>query len=57
MQALAVKSESWSAKALVGRALTGLVVLFMIFDGVTKLMKIPQVVQATTVQLGFPGQD
>lgn len=54
MQALAVASESRSAKVVVGRALTILVVLFMIFDGVTKLMKTPQVVQATTVQLGFP---
>lgn len=54
MQALAVASESWSPKIFVGRALTVLVVVFMIVDGVTKLMKIPQVVQATTVQLGFP---
>jgi hypothetical protein len=36
-----------------GRFLSGLVVLFMLFDGVTKLLKVPQVVQATA-ELGFP---
>src|SRR5579884_2576420 len=36
-----------------GRVLTGIAVLFMIFDGVTKLMRVPQVVEATA-QLGFP---
>ncbi len=54
MQALAGASERSRTKVSVGRALTVLAVLFMVFDGVTKLMKIPQVVQATTVQLGFP---
>ncbi len=54
MQALAVASARPPAKVIAGRALTVLVVLFTIFDAVTKLMKIPQVVQATTVQLGFP---
>ncbi len=54
MQPLAVASQRSSTKLLAGRAVTALVVLFLIFDGVTKLMKISQVVQATTVQLGFP---
>lgn len=30
-----------------GRAISGLVVLFMVFDGVTKILKVPQVVQAS----------
>jgi hypothetical protein len=42
------KSSLWA-----GRILSGLVVLFLIFDGVTKAIKVPQVVQAT-VQVGFP---
>jgi hypothetical protein len=36
-----------------GRILSGIVVLFMIFDGVTKVMKVPQVIEAT-VRIGFP---
>lgn len=30
-----------------GRVISGLVVLFMVFDGVTKVLKVPQVVQAS----------
>jgi len=30
-----------------GRIITGLVVLFMLFDGVTKILKVPQVLQAS----------
>lgn len=37
-----------------GRIISGLVVLFMIFDGVTKVMKVPQVVQASA-KLGYSG--
>jgi hypothetical protein len=37
----------------VGRILSGLVVLFLIFDGVTKVMTIPPVVQGMR-QLGYP---
>ncbi|HXX70705.1 MAG TPA: DoxX family protein [Candidatus Acidoferrum sp.] len=36
-----------------GRILSGLVVLFMVFDGVTKVIKVPQVIEAT-VRIGFP---
>ena len=36
-----------------GRIISGVVVLFMIFDGVTKLIKAPQVIEAT-VRIGFP---
>ena len=35
-----------------GRIISGLVVLFMIFDGVTKVMKVPQVIQASA-KLGY----
>lgn len=38
---------------LAGRVISALVVLFLLFDGVTKVLKAPQVVSAT-VQLGFP---
>ncbi|MDQ6770024.1 MAG: DoxX family protein [Gemmatimonadota bacterium] len=36
-----------------GRIITGLVVLFLIFDGVTKLMEIPAVVKGSA-ELGYP---
>jgi DoxX-like family len=36
-----------------GRVVSGLVVLFMIFDGVTKVMKVQQVIDAS-VRIGFP---
>jgi len=36
-----------------GRILSGIVVLFMVFDGVTKVIKVPQVMEAT-VRIGFP---
>jgi hypothetical protein len=37
-----------------GYVISGLVVLFMIFDGVTKVMKVPQVVEASA-KLGYSG--
>jgi hypothetical protein len=36
-----------------GRSISALVVVFMIFDGVTKVMKVQQVIEAT-VRIGFP---
>jgi hypothetical protein len=36
-----------------GRIVTIIVVLFMIFDGVTKLMRVPQVIEASA-RIGFP---
>jgi hypothetical protein len=36
-----------------GRVISGLVVLFLLFDGVTKVMKVAPVLQASA-QLGFP---
>ena len=44
----ASKASLWT-----GRAISALVVLFMLFDSVTKVMKIQQVVDAT-VRIGFP---
>ena len=37
-----------------GYIISGLVVLFMIFDGVTKVIKVPQVIQASA-KLGYSG--
>jgi hypothetical protein len=43
-----------SKKALwTGRILSGLAILFLVFDGVTKVLKVPQVMQASA-QLQFP---
>jgi hypothetical protein len=36
-----------------GRVISGLVVLFLLFDGVTKVLKVAPVLQASA-QLGFP---
>jgi hypothetical protein len=42
------KTSLWA-----GRIISGLVVLFLIFDGVTKVMKVPAVMEATA-RIGFP---
>ena len=42
------KSSRWA-----GRSISALVVVFMIFDGITKVMKVRQVIEAT-VRIGFP---
>ena len=48
------QTASISTKGLwAGRLISGVTVMFLIFDGVTKLIKVPQVVEATA-QLGFP---
>lgn len=50
----AIESVSVSTSSLwAGRIVSTIVVLLMIFDGVTKVLKSPQAVQAT-VQVGFP---
>ncbi len=36
-----------------GRVLTGLVALFLLFDGITKVMKVPPLLKASA-ELGFP---
>jgi hypothetical protein len=49
-----IESASVSKGSLwAGRIITGVVVLFMIFDGVTKVLKAQQVLEAT-VRMGFP---
>ena len=53
MQA-AVESASVSKGSLwAGRIVSTILVLFMVFDGVTKVMKARQVIEAT-VRIGFP---
>ena len=42
------KTQLWS-----GRVMSALVVLFFLFDGVTKLLRLPPVMEATT-RLGYP---
>lgn len=42
------KASLWT-----GRIISGIVVLFMTFDGVTKIMKVRQVIEAT-IRIGFP---
>lgn len=42
------KASLWT-----GRVISGVVVLFLLFDGITKLLKVPQVVDAT-IRIGFP---
>lgn len=53
MQSMVQTAPVLDKKVLVGRILSGLVVLFMAFDGVAKLLKVPEVTKATT-ELGFP---
>jgi len=49
-----IESDSISKGSLwAGRIVSAIVVLFMIFDGVTKIMKVPQVIEAS-VRIGFP---
>jgi len=36
-----------------GRVISGLVILFMLFDSITKLLKMQQVIDAT-IRIGFP---
>lgn len=48
------QTESVSKKKLwTARIMSGICVLFMLFDSITKLLKTPQVIQAT-VKLGYP---
>ncbi len=44
----ATKTQLW-----IGRVLSGIVILFLLFDGITKLMHIAPVIEAMT-QLGYP---
>jgi hypothetical protein len=42
------KTQLW-----IGRAMSGLVVLFMLFDAIGKFIKLPEVVKATVNELGY----
>lgn len=53
MEATAQSAPISKAALWTGRAISGLVVLFMVFDGVTKVMKVQQVIDAT-IRIGFP---
>lgn len=52
---MAIQAAS-NSKAMyrTGWGMSGLVILFMLFDGITKLMLVPQVVEATN-EIGYPG--
>ena len=52
MQAVAPTQPTSKVALWAGRVITALVVLFFIFDGVTKVIRIPQVIEAS-VQLGY----
>ena len=52
MQAVTPAQPTSKVALWAGRVITALVVLFFIFDGVTKVIKIPQVIEAS-VQLGY----
>ncbi len=53
MEAASESASVSKAGLWAGRIVSGLVVLFMILDGLTKVLKTPQVVEAT-VRIGFP---
>jgi hypothetical protein len=42
------KTQLW-----VGRVMSGLVILFMLFDAISKFTKLPEVVKATVDELGY----
>lgn len=53
MQTGAQRSGESKGSLWTGRVLSGLVVLFMLFDSVTKILKAQQVIDAT-MRIGFP---
>jgi hypothetical protein len=53
MESTAQSAPASKAALWTGRVISGLVVLFMVFDGVTKVMRVPQVIDAT-IRIGFP---
>ena len=53
MESAAQSAPISKAALWTGRTISGFVVLFMIFDGVTKLMRVQQVIDAT-IRIGFP---
>jgi DoxX-like family len=53
MESTAQSAPISKAALWTGRVISGMVVLFMIFDGVTKVMRVQQVIEAT-IRIGFP---
>ena len=53
MHAVAYPASVSPRLALVGRVISGLVVLFLTFDGVAKVLMVPAVIEASA-QLGVP---
>jgi hypothetical protein len=53
MQTAIQPASSSKAMHRTGWGMSGLVILFMLFDGISKLMLVPQVVEATN-KIGFP---
>lgn len=53
MESSAQSAPVSKASLWTGRVISGLVVLFMLFDGISKVMKAQQVIDAT-VRIGFP---
>jgi uncharacterized membrane protein len=53
MSSIAISAPTSKGMLWTGRVISGLVVLFMLFDCITKILKLPQVVDAT-VKAGFP---
>jgi hypothetical protein len=53
VQSPALTTTIWKPALWAGRIISGLVVLFLLFDAITTLMKVPQVLEATA-RLGFP---
>ena len=47
MSSTAVSATESKGMLWTGRIISGLVVLFMLFDSITKLIKIPQVIEAS----------
>jgi len=53
MESTAQSAPVSKAALWIGRVISGLVVLFMVFDGVTKVMRVPRVIDAT-IRIRFP---
>jgi hypothetical protein len=55
MNAEATQSGISKGRRYTGRAITGLVALFLLFDAITKVIKVPQVL-AASAKIGFSAQ-
>jgi len=56
MSSTAVSATESKGMLWTGRIISGLVVLFMLFDSITKLIKIPQVIEASA-KVGINGHE